>query len=114
MHVPGCVVLKDEEALALLKAEQLLTTMEEKRERSLDEADGEENVMASIGFHVKYNRTKYLAHIYCIDNFEDEEKNGWIVHLWHPKLVMGKDKTYLAYVQQMSADLEVDLNKIGI
>lgn len=102
------------EAEIFLKDQLLWHTMQEKRDRNLEEANGEETVMVSIGAPVVFNKIKYLTHVYCIDNFEDPEKNGWIIHLWYPTLVMGKHRSYRQYVKQMSADLGVDLQKVGV
>jgi len=112
--VPGCEVVKGEEAERFLKDQLLYETMMAKRDRNLEDADGEETVMVSIGSPVRYRKITYLAHIYCIDNFEDDEKNGWLIHLWHPRLVTGKHKAYRSYMNHMSGDLGVDLWKTGI
>ena len=112
-HVPGCIKLLGKDAVAFLKDQLLLSTMEAKRARHL-EGDEEETVMVSIGTLVRYNKTSYIAHVYCIDNFADPTVNGWILHLWHPKLVLGKHKTYQQYMTQMGSDLGIDLWSVGI
>ena len=113
-HVPGCIALQGDEAVAFLKDQLLFSTMEEKRERNLSDAEGHETVMVSVGAPVAYSKLRYLAHVYCIDNFDDPTQNGWIVHLWHPKLVLGNHKSYRQYVKQMSNDLGVELDKAGV
>jgi hypothetical protein len=114
-YVPGSVVLKAEEAVAFLKDQLLFHTMLEKRERVLSDAEpGFETITVSIGSPVRYNKATYLAHIYCIDNFENPALNGWIVHLWYPGLVMGRHPTYRSYMTQMSNDLGLDLWSVGV
>lgn len=114
-HVPGCVVLRDTEAEAFLKDQLLLHALLDKHERNMEDMEpGEEAVTVSIGLPVRYGGAPYLAHIYYIANFPDPEMNGWILHLWHPKLVLRKHPTYRSYMKQMSDDLSVDLWSVGV
>jgi hypothetical protein len=114
-HVPGCVVLKDSEAESFLRDQLLLHTMLDKHSRNMENAEtGDAAVTISIGAPVRYAGVTYLAHIYRIDNFEDPALNGWIIHLWHPNLVMHKHPTYRSYMTQMGDDLSEDLWAIGV
>lgn len=114
-YVPGCKKLMGEEAEAFMKDQMILSTMEAKRERHLEEVgDDEETVTVSIGLPVRYEKTSYLAHIFCIDNFDNPDENGWVVHLWHPGLVMGRHPAYRQYMTQMGNDLGVDLWEVGV
>lgn len=113
--VPGCHTIKDDEAEAFLKDQLLLSTMEEKRERSLAAIDDDDvSVMVSIGAPVSFAKQKYIAHIYRVDNCEKEEHNGWLIHLWYPNLVWGNHPTYRAYIAKMSDELGQDLRQVGV
>jgi hypothetical protein len=114
-RVPGCVKLLGADALDFMRDQMILSTMEDKRARHLDTVEeGEETVTASIGYPTRYDKANYMAHIFCVDNFANPEDNGWIIHLWHTRLVMGKHKSYKQYMAQMSESLGVDLWKTSI
>lgn len=115
-RVPGCVKFEDEEAAGFLRHYNLWDAMQSKagraHEQDSDEELGDHSVMVSVGAPVMYLGQPYICHIYHIKGYE--EHDGWIVHLWHAKLVGHKRPSYRSYMTQMSEDLQVDLWSTGI